>query len=252
MVAIMATTWVFRCDVTHSYVTWLIDLSFQMICLGQCDGCNHGYNMSFQIVCPVWLTVFAECILRREWVKTHHLKTYIVVAKYNLCIRRMDFVYSQNAFCEDSESGHIIWKLTLQSSLQRLFKIFDCCRRIRSVYLQNAFCVFAECSVSGHILRIQCASVVTAMCCNVMHAQNWYSQNAFCGYSVPVWLLQRDATSCYGVTLVSRIDRIIGLFRKRALQKRRYSWKETYDLIDPTDRSHPICDAYIECAHFIW
>jgi len=31
----------------------------------------------------------------------------------------------------------------------------------------------------------------------------------------------------YGVALVSRIDKIIGLFCKRALQKRRYSAKET-------------------------
>jgi len=53
------------------------------------------------------------------------------------------------------------------------------------------------------------------------------------------------------VALVSRIDKFIGLFCKRALQKREYSAKETYDLIDPTDRSHPIygksvCDVYIK------
>jgi len=44
----------------------------------------------------------------------------------------------------------------------------------------------------------------------------------------------------YGMALVSRIDKIKGLFRKKALQKRRYSAKETYDFIDPTNRSHPI------------
>jgi len=38
---------------------------------------------------------------------------------------------------------------------------------------------------------------------------------------------------CYGVALVSRIDQIIGLFCKRALQKRHYSVKETYNSIDP-------------------
>jgi len=47
-------------------------------------------------------------------------------------------------------------------------------------------------------------------------------------------------TRHYGVATVSRIDKIIGLFCKRALQKRRYSAKDTYILIDPTDRSHPI------------
>ena len=49
----------------------------------------------------------------------------------------------------------------------------------------------------------------------------------------------------YGVALVSRIYKIIGLFRKRdnILQK------ETYNLIDPADCSHSICDIY---ASHIW
>jgi len=53
---------------------------------------------------------------------------------------------------------------------------------------------------------------------------------------------------CYGVALVSRIDTIIGLFCKRDLQKRQYSAKETYNLIDLTNRSHPImcvCVMYV-------
>jgi len=45
-----------------------------------------------------------------------------------------------------------------------------------------------------------------------------------------------------GVALVSRIDKMIGLFCKRALQKSQYSAKETYNFIDPTNRSHPIVD----------
>jgi len=45
---------------------------------------------------------------------------------------------------------------------------------------------------------------------------------------------------CYGVASVNRLDKILGLFCKRALLKRRYSAKETYNLIDPTNRSHPI------------
>jgi len=44
----------------------------------------------------------------------------------------------------------------------------------------------------------------------------------------------------YGVALVSRIDRIIGLFCKRARYKRQHSEKETLNLIDPTNRRHPI------------
>ena len=44
----------------------------------------------------------------------------------------------------------------------------------------------------------------------------------------------------YGVVSVGRIDKITGLFCKRALWKRLYSGKTTYDLIDPTICSQPI------------
>jgi len=40
--------------------------------------------------------------------------------------------------------------------------------------------------------------------------------------------------------------KIVGIFCKRALQKRRYSAKETYDLVDPTHRSHPILHVHVE------
>jgi len=40
--------------------------------------------------------------------------------------------------------------------------------------------------------------------------------------------------------LHSRLLKIICLFCKRALQKRRYSANETYNFKEPTSRSHPI------------
>jgi len=51
---------------------------------------------------------------------------------------------------------------------------------------------------------------------------------------------QAARTTLHGVGTTRRINKIIGLFCKRALYKGRYSAKETYNLIDPTDRSHPI------------
>ena len=48
-----------------------------------------------------------------------------------------------------------------------------------------------------------------------------------------------------GVASISRLLKIIGLFCKRALQKRLYSAKETYDFKEPTNRSHPIHHTYI-------
>ena len=42
----------------------------------------------------------------------------------------------------------------------------------------------------------------------------------------------------YGMATISRRLKIIGLFCKRALQKRRYSAKETYIFKEPTNQSH--------------
>jgi len=49
-----------------------------------------------------------------------------------------------------------------------------------------------------------------------------------------------DKTCHYGVATVSRLLKIICLFCKRALQKRWYSAKETYNFKEPTNRSHRI------------
>jgi len=49
-----------------------------------------------------------------------------------------------------------------------------------------------------------------------------------------------DMRHVYWVASTTRLLKIIGLFCKRALQKRRYSAKETYNLKEPPNRSHPI------------
>jgi len=46
----------------------------------------------------------------------------------------------------------------------------------------------------------------------------------------------------YGLATISRLLKIAGLFCKRALYKRRYFAKETYNLKEPTNRSHPISE----------
>ena len=69
------------------------------------------------------------------------------------------------------------------------------------------------------------------------------------------WHIHIIISTCYGVALVSRNDKIIGLFCKRALLKRRYPAKETYDLINPTDCSHSISvtlDTYMSCVYMTW
>ena len=44
----------------------------------------------------------------------------------------------------------------------------------------------------------------------------------------------------YGVATISRLFKSKGLFCQRALQKKQYSAKVTYNFKEPTNRSHPI------------
>jgi len=73
--------------------------------------------------------------------------------------------------------------------------------------------------------------------CNHLHmwCAHLHMHNA-----IPLYTYVTQVSMHYGVALVSRIDKTIGLFCKRALQTRQYSAKETYNFINPTDCSHPI------------
>jgi len=67
-----------------------------------------------------------------------------------------------------------------------------------------------------------------------------------------LWWIEDVATTLYEERLeeidmgwprlVSRLLKIIGLFCRRALQKRWFSAKQNYDIKEPTKRSHPIKD----------
>ena len=57
------------------------------------------------------------------------------------------------------------------------------------------------------------------------------------------------STACYGVATMDRLLQIKGLFCKRALLKRRYDAKETYNLKEPTIRSHPISNVFSHTLH---
>ena len=57
----------------------------------------------------------------------------------------------------------------------------------------------------------------------------------------PCHLFLIHAYSLYGVAEISRLLKITGLFCKRSLQTRPTFSKKTYNLKEPTNRSHPIC-----------
>jgi len=52
----------------------------------------------------------------------------------------------------------------------------------------------------------------------------------------------------YGVAVVSRIDKIIGLFCRISSVFQGTFAKETYNFIDPTNQSHPIFDNASLCG----
>jgi len=55
----------------------------------------------------------------------------------------------------------------------------------------------------------------------------------------------------YAVATICRLLNIKGLFCKRALEKRRYSAKETYNLKEPTNYRHSISDKYVLHLEFM-
>jgi len=57
--------------------------------------------------------------------------------------------------------------------------------------------------------------------------------------------------SYYGVARVSRIDKIVGVFCRISSLSQRSFAKETYDLINPTDRSHPILHCASVCFYCV-
>jgi len=85
---------------------------------------------------------------------------------------------------------------------------------------------------------LQPRSVAATICCS--HDAPFHLHKHLHTYT---YVCEAGGCSHYGVAHMSRNDITIVLYCKRDLQKRRYSAKETYNLIDPTDRSHPIDDA---------
>jgi len=73
-------------------------------------------------------------------------------------------------------------------------------------------------------------------------------QQCFLFHTCPV---KSACFSDYGVATCSRLLKMIGLFCKRALWKRRYSAKETCNFKEPTNRSPPLCIMTVELTLFL-
>jgi len=117
------------------------------------------------------------------------------------------------------------------------------------------WCVAVCCSVLQCVAVcysvLQCVAVrYSVLQCVAVRVYVPNRMSAYQGMQVPRHLIDMCDTHSFTrmvlihslneVTRVTLTQKIIGLFCKRALQKRQYSAKATYNFIDPTDHSHPI------------
>jgi len=86
---------------------------------------------------------------------------------------------------------------------------------------------------------VQLAACHIYMCISVFTHTSVYTHISRCIHTHVDTTTYRSALANGGASN-SRLLKIIGLFCKRALSKRRYSAKETYHFKEPTNRSHPI------------
>jgi len=99
---------------------------------------------------------------------------------------------------------------------------------------------------------LQCVAVCcrvwlcVAVCCSVLQCvavcRSMLSPTDTHGQNPP-------KSALYGVATISRLLKIIGLFCKRALQKRPISSKETCNSKEPTNHSHPIALVHTPKIH---
>ena len=127
-------------------------------------------------------------------------------------------------------------------------------------------CSAVYCSVLQCVAVCCCVLQYIAVCCNVLQRVAACCSGMSLYWSVVRWrvpgllrvchdalihemtrvyvtwhmYMRQYSVVCYGVVSISRLLNIVGLFSKRALWKRRYSAKETYNCREPTNRSHPI------------
>jgi len=95
-----------------------------------------------------------------------------------------------------------------------LISLYTCCARSSARFASTCLtCLFSNMCVYMYILSVCCLR----------------------------WQLSHMSMIRYGVATIGRLLKMIGLFCQRALEKRRYSAKETYNFKEPTNHSHPIC-----------
>ena len=114
----------------------------------------------------------------------------------------------------------------------------------------------AHCNTLQHTATHFSTLQHTSAHCNTLqhpapHFSTLQHTSAHCNILVIPVVTVCTSITLYGVATISRPLKITGFFCKKALQKRLYSAKETYDFEESTHRSHPIglC-SFAHTTHF--
>jgi len=247
----------FMCTMRHPYVgqdtficgTWLIDLcdmahstlwhdSFS------CHACRKFKDWStIGVLIPVACArkLVANRYFCCEWVVTHEFVTSTVTMlthTYMVCV----YMKLWPVWGSWSRTGFFCckWVVThefVTSTVTMLMHIY--------VYIWSREFVTSTVTMLTH----------TFMACVYMKSWlvwgSWSRTGIFCCECVETQTICVATDICtwtmsyYGVATISRLLKMIGLFCKRALQKRRYSAKETYNFKEPTNYSH-----FIPAIHY--
>ena len=119
--------------------------------------------------------------------------------------------------------------------------------------LQCAFsvlqCVIVRCKTLQCGAICYCVLQCVAACCSVLQCLavlgSVLQRLALCVTKHKGYLLCGS-----GVATISKLLKIIGLFCKRALSKRRYSTKKTFTFNEPTNHSHPTRCGFVVCDRY--
>jgi len=170
-------------------------------------------------MCVCWcVCVYAGlCVCARTCVYVHVCQHYVCVCVYvsvcaYVCVMQAYRRYLQKLKETGADKGAIKFGLHVNVDHPEVRTMYDvrvCFTYVVCVCSCCVCCVWVRGWVDG------CVSVSVFMAMSM---------------SVPVG---------YEVVTISRLLKIVGLFCKRALKKRGYSAKETYNCKEPTNRSHP-------------
>ena len=129
---------------------------------------------------------------------------------------------------------HIPCKTANNSLIQFLGSVRGCHKNL--IWMSHVTHVWMSLVTHVRMSRITCMNNLGAVC--DYHEDLRMSRVTLTKESCRSYVYKSD-----GVAAISRPSESIGLFCKRALEKRRYSAKETYDFKEPNNRSRPIRDS---------